>query len=314
MSGRRGTFGTRLFLCVLFMVAAAAPMLSSCDGKEGDDSLVLRVPSPAGSATIIKDYSLRTGSYIMKLFVKRQRGDARLTTIVTEARRGSRNGQEDGVVVGWIGDSHVTIGWRTGDAIPPGLPRNDDVEVAYINYEPDLAKTTPSLIEHVTLQNIRYVAEPRLDGPRGGCVIRLHGTDGKFFGDVGMDIVTGVYILSADGNKQYNPQRDSLVFTLMPLPEGRSPQLTPTQAKLGEIGPYATIARPPFFFVRQTSTTLEYGPFSIKDHDEVFRMLHDGNYLVRFNLTFGLSQIEYMVREPVGADVIASYQKCVADR
>jgi len=60
--------------------------------------------------------------------------------------------------------------------------------------------------------------------------------------------------------------------------------------------------------------TGDYKPFSIKDHDEIFRMLHDGSYLVRFSLTFGLSQIEYMVREPVGADVIASYQKCVAER
>ena len=310
----RRALAVRLGLGLLVM-AAAAFAIGAGDGGKGDtETRILLISSPAGSAVVNKSYALRLGSYVLSLMPRPNDRYGQPTKLVAEGFRGSRSLGDDGVVVGWTGENHLTVGWPLGDEMPPrGPARAGDIEVTYINYEPDLSKTIPDRRDQVVLQNVKYVAGSRPDARSGDCVVEVQGTDGEFFSSVGVTLIRPSYVLSYDGVKQLVRGSNSLEFSATPLANSLSPQLTPTQAKLADIAP-GTNGRDPLVELRQTSTTLRYGGYGGRDGDHVIRLMREGNYPITFNLTFGVRRLEYIVQEPISEDVVAAYQACVAQR
>jgi len=62
----------------------------------------------------------------------------------------------------------------------------------------------------------------------------------------------------------------------------------------------------------QEGLGLTYVWYRQPDAIQFFHMLHDGGYRVRFNLTFGEQQIEYLVPDPIPVEAAAAYQACEA--
>ena len=308
----RRALAVRLGLGLLVMAVAAFAIGTGNSGRGDTETRILLVSSPAGSAVVNKSYALRLGSYVLFLIPRPNDRHMQPTKLVAEGFRGSRSLGDDGVVVGWTGEDHLTVGRPLGDEMPPkGPARAGDIEVTYINYEPNLSKTTPDRRDQVVLQDVKYVAGSRPDARSGDCVVEVQGTDGEFFSSVSVTLIRPSYALSYDGVKQFVLGSNSLEFSVTPLANSRSPQLTPTQAKLAGIAP-RTDSRDARIDLRQTSTTLRYGGYGGLDESRVLQLMHEGSYPIRFNLTFGVRQFEYIVQEPISDDVVAAYQACVA--
>ena len=308
----RRTLAVRLGVGLLVVAAAIFAVRASNGGRRDSETEILSIPSPAGSALAQKTYAFRRGSYLLSLLTHPNDWYERPTKLVSEGFRGSRSLGDDGVVVGWTGENHLTVGWPLGDEMPPkGPARAGDVEVAYINYEPNLSKTTPDRRDQVVLQDVKYVAGSRPDARSGDCVVEVQGTDGEFFSSVSVTLIRPSYVLSYDGVKQFVFGWNSLEFSVTPLANSLSHQLTPTQAELADIAP-KTDGRNGLIELRQTSTTLRYGGYGGLDERRVLQLMHDGSYPIRFNLTFGVRQFEYLVQKPISEDVVAACQACVA--
>lgn len=187
--------GLCLRLCVLVAVLLG---VASCDDEDDGhryDS-VHRIPSPAGTVTVTKTYPYRSLLYELALLTRAGDPNAASTTLVRESVRyypddkGVLRGPgEDHVVVGWTGESHLTVGWPLGDEPLKGPARVGGVEVAYINYEPDLDKITPRRLDRVTLHDVKYTTETALTDRGCSCTIRVQGADGTYFSTVALSLI-----------------------------------------------------------------------------------------------------------------------------
>jgi len=268
------------------------------------------IPSPSGISVLSKQY-IPNGPWIYRLLTKI---DAQTTNSVrTDLLSGHYPGGirgSDGLVAGWQGDKHLTIGWPVGEPLISGPSRVGFVEIAYISYALELL-TTMDGVAQVTLRDVEYKVQEIEDGFHNTeCVIHITATDGVYFDNVLMDVVgNGVGTKRVEGLGSAGSI--SIKFSLTSLVGRRSPSLTPTQAKLSDITPFSSQS----FFSHgpiQDGMSLDYSMFLSGDASKIFNVLRTGQYNIFFNLTFGELKIAYLVHDPIDAVAAAAYQKCEA--
>lgn len=287
---------------------AAATLLAS-QGACAQERITHLVPAPAGTATFGKVYFLVRQMYTGFLLTGPREGVVKEEQLFwAYIKPGFADG--DGIVAGWSGGERLTIGWPAGYATEPGPTKIGSVEIAYINYETDLANAKPHQIDQVTLRDVTYTTETASTDFGVSCTIRVRGTDGRFFREVSTDVIGGGYYHDREPGRLGRGSM-TLKFSLSRLPRAGSPLLTPTQAKLGTIPPHNSNNTSDAGAI-QDGDTLKYRGYNQSDAENIFRLLHDGGYVIRFSLTFGERQVEYLVREPISAEAAAAYQQCEA--
>ena len=268
------------------------------------------IPSPSAVAVLSKQY-IPNGPWIYRLLTKTdaQTANPVTTDLLTGHYPGGQRGA-DGLVAGWQGDNHLTIGWPTGQPIMRGPSHVGVVDIAYISYVPDIPITVEG-VNQITLRDAEYkVQEIEFGSHNTNCVIHMTATDGVYFDNVSMDVVGhGVGTKRIEGLGSAGSI--SIKFSLTNLPGRRSPPLTPTQAKLSNITPFITqtFSLPGPI---QDGISLDYSWFRTSDTPKIFGVLRTGQYNISLNLTFGELQIAYLVHNPIDAAAAAAYQKCEA--
>lgn len=268
------------------------------------------IPSPSGIAVLSKQY-IPDGPWIYRLLTKidAQTVNPVRTNLLSGHYPGGIRGA-DGLVAGWQGNNHLTIGWPVGEPIIRGPSRVGFVEIAYISYIPDLS-TTMYGVTQVILRDVEYKVQEIEDGFHNTeCVIHVTAADGVYFEKISMDVVgNGVGTKRVEGLESAGSI--SIKFSLSSLVGGRSPSLTPTQAKLSDITPFSSQKVLPPGPI-QDGMSLDYSWFQISDTRRIFNVLRTGQYNIFFNLTFGELKIVYLVHDPIDAVAAAAYQRCEA--
>lgn len=301
---------SRQYAAACLAAFGAAGLCASAFAQTYEQLLVpYAIPSPSGTATILKHYVPgRLGYQLSALIGPRALGSDTvplMTGINPDNQRGA-----DGLLVGWNGDSQLIFGWPNGFPSVPGPERVGGIEIAYVNYDRYLTKNQPRRVDKITLQNVEYVVQEIEHENRISCVIEVKGIDGTFFDAVSVKIVghgTGtkrVENILGSGSV-------SIEFSLVRLPGSRSPPLTLTQARLGDVDPYSHGYTVPIGSV-QDGMGLQYRWFYVSEAPEFFKVLRSGNYSIRYSLTFGEQEIVYLVRDPISPAAAAAYQKCEA--
>ncbi len=271
------------------------------------------IPSPSGALVAQKRYRRDTVYELSVTGIPHT--DPPHTVSILQGPNTRKVIRGDGVIVGWDGDNHLIVGWPeawpTGLPTVPGPSKIADLNITYLKYKEDPFKGLLQDSEAIALTGVRYrFEELRESSSYAHCVIHILGVDGRVFANVALDIdVHGIL-----GHK--TPPADyglaNFDFKLTPLPNGLSPRLTPTQAKLDDIFPDFS---PPSFFggtPRQNGETLSYGPFVRDDVAAAFRLLRAGHYKLYFALTFGKQDLLYSVDTPIPKEVGERYESCEA--
>ena len=265
-------------------------------------------PSPDRNYIVEKEYNLRVRLWRLSLNIRSAVGLLTGRTLAKGEGTPAREIFEDNVVVGWVSNKQLRVGWPTGVSVVPGPARIQDVDIVYVNYEPDVSDTQARRMDRIQLQNVAYsVAQENSDG-RLNCSLIVEGTDGNFFNRVRIVVTVFGYTTTSTGlvNGVLN---SATRVQLEPRPESISAQLTLTQAKLGNVGLRRFESRP-ISGPLQEDFSLTYQGFSSLKAQEFFRAMKDGKYDLKLGLSLDEQVIDYDVQEAITSQAIADYKRC----
>lgn len=315
--------------CLLLLLGFAAGVVATLGlatlafltgGNNSSPTWSYSVPSPGGSASV--SFRGKGGVYEVYLRTNAQPGQAGSPAEVGLVSNLARRGlfPEEGIVAGWSGDAEVTIGTPYDVPLRFGPREANGVTILYDAYDPDIQVPPPARLSRATLRAVRYEAETTLlpDGVR--CAIHIKAADGQLFGDVSLSIIgDGMHQdrvearnRSSSGGPGLGEVSLALSFAVDRLPGGASPPLNPVRAQLGDLpttrgGAAGRIGGP-----LQDGMSLRYTGYNSLHALALFGFLRDGGYVVRFDLSFGKHQVEYLIPDPIPPAVAAEYQRCEA--
>jgi hypothetical protein len=168
----------------------------------------------------------------------------------------------------------------------------------------------PRQIDEITLQDVQYTfTETHPASNSTYCAIRVTGHDGSLFEGVALNIVA----LGAGLTRipRVGPGVVHAEFALIRRQDGKSPQLTPTQAKLENLLPYPESTHQ-LGGPLQQGASLNYRGLYMRGAHKLFETIQKGKYHIQFGLTFGERVISYAVDEGLPSAVAEAFGRCEA--
>ena len=275
----------RLSKRLLFLIAVsglAAIAVAAVSSRAETATIV--IPSPSGMTVIEKQYGPLDQAAYVSLSLKRRQGLIRRSVSLLSIRNPSGAIGDDGITIGWTGEHHITIGWPQGAKPIGGPSRVDDVDVDYRSYVPDITSRQKINARELTLHNVslifsevdaqngsaRYIATGK-PVPLIECVVAINGTDGLVFDQLTFQII-GHGIGRAD-----DPYRSfgavGIKVSVKPLPDGKSPALTLTQAEIAGTFPRNDIDVAP----GQAASSVSYRNFDTTEAEQIFTTIKKGS-------------------------------------
>ncbi len=226
---------------------------------------------------------------------------------------------DDGITIGWTGEHHVTIGWPEGAKSIGGPSRVDDVDVDYRSYVPNITSQQKIKARELTLHDVSLTFS-EVDAQNGNaryvatgkpvslieCIVAIDGTDGQVFDQVTFQLI-GHGIGRADD--PYNSfGAVGIRVSVKPLPDGKSPALTLTQAEITGTFPQNDVNVAP----GQDASSVSYRTFDTTEAQQIFTTIKKGSLDAKIALTFGQQILAYHLNLPTAKAVVKDFNACSA--
>jgi hypothetical protein len=301
---------TALVVVVIFLGAIAALLLGFVWWTLPAATAPVTIPSPDGRAAVKKQYGPFDEAGYVDISVVSPGlffdNSHRLATLQNPT--GVTN--EDGATISWSGSHHVTVGWPVNGMPVQGPSNVDGIQISYRAYDPDLSHVSEQNVVSLPLHHVAvtfreaHVQDPHARYVASGrpvehiqCIVRVSGFDGSVFDNVTAEL-GGTAVGSGIG----------LEVGVTPLPRGKSPQQTLTQAELADVFPQNDLTSAP----GQEGGEVRYRLFTVNEAQQVFSAVKRGRFDLLVALNFGEKVIRYKVETSVSSQVINSFNACSA--
>ena len=311
----RGVIKRVLLLSAISALAAIA--IATVSGR-GETAAIV-IPSPSGATVIEKQYGPFDQADYVSLYLRKQRSFIRRSVLLPPTQNPSGIIGDDGITIGWTGEHHITIGWPQGAKSIGGPGRVDDVDVDYRSYVPDLTSQQTIKARELTLHGVslkfsevdaqngsaRYTATGK-PVPLIECVVEINGADGQVFDQVMFQIIGHGVGRAADPYPSFGAV--GIKVSVKPLPDGKSPALTLTQAEVAGTFPRNDIDVAP----GQDASSVSYQTFNTTEAEQIFASIKKGSLDAKIALTFGKQVLAYHLNLPTAKAVVKDFNACSA--
>jgi hypothetical protein len=262
------------------------------------------VTSPSGKSVAFKTYE-PTGwaDYYGLIIVTEDRFFGRIMPILTERTPHLVMGQ-DGAMLAWNDENHLTVGWPNGMKMPFGPRIVAGIDINYITYEPDLDRVSWTKALRANLREVSYHAE-EIDGPSRGqkqCSIHITGTDGEYFDRLSVDLIASGF--GPPGYMGLLSNGVTIKFILSAL--RNSSALSLTHAKLGPT------PQNDLFFPRQSDLSLTFIGYRPDEIRQAFSAIRGGDFDIKLGFNFEELSIIYRVARRIDEDVMRRFNACAS--